>query len=183
MSDRPEYDKPCPNCEGTGNVNPSGDISTSAIVDCPVCDGTGSDLQHALDVITKGTRDLAVKGATTAHELARQGDPYLVPRWSSPQERLDEIEPHALTSAFHEMARFPAPPPPDSTERQREAIGRAIAEYMMSAQRGEHADDVANRVVAAVGPVEAFEIANVLGKWAGAIAARAERAERLGLRR
>lgn len=120
---------------------------------------------------------------TTAHALARPGDPYLVPRITPHAERMAELDEHALTTAFHEMAKFPLPPPPDSTLRQREAIGRAIAEYLTNAKRGEDADQVANRVVAALGCVEAHELANVLSQWALAIAYRAHKAEQMGVPR
>lgn len=177
--------KPCATCKGSGRINlMHSDDEPPSEVDCPACDGTGDDLEAALALIKENAQALIeASGTTRAHELARPGDPYTVPRWSSPAERLAEIDDHELATAFHEMSRFPPPPAPDSTERQREAIGRSIAEYMTNATRGEDANVAANRIVAALGPVEAFQMADVLGKWAGALAARAEKAERMGLKR
>lgn len=137
-------------------------------------------LRQSITGIVKNTPE-----GTTAHELVRSGDPetHIVPRWRVGAERVAEVDQHALAQHFHDMSKFPTPPAPDSTTRQREAIGRAIAEYMSNARSGEDADVVAGRIVAALGPVEAWGVADVLGKWVGAIAAACEAAEGMGLRR
>jgi hypothetical protein len=120
---------------------------------------------------------------TIAHQLARVDDPFLVPRMVPHQDRIDAIDEHALATAFHEMAKFPPPPPPDSTVRQREAIGRALGEYLTNARHGEDADMVALRAVAALGPVEVHVLADVLGKWAGAFSTIAYKMEQMGLKK
>lgn len=171
-------EKPCPECNN----------AEDRVHDCQTCDGTGVDLAEQLNQLValaqSGGGELATTSGTRAHELARADDPFLVPRWSSPPERLAEIDEHQLTHAFAAMAKLPPPPAAtDGTTRQREAIGRAMAEYLASVPTGTDADLAATHVVAAVGAAEAFMLADVLGKWAAAIAVRAERAERAGLRR
>lgn len=191
-------EKPCPNCGGTGWVL----LPTQRTIECSTCDGTGIDLAHQLDVIVEDAKAKALAGIepTTALEAHRErypdrqltvihgGVPTVIPRMAVPDERVDEIDEHALVEAFREMAGKPIPPEA-TTERQREAIGRTIAEFITGAvtgapfRSGEHADSAARRIVAALGPIEAHFVADYLGRWASSLATVAEKAERLGLKR